>query len=74
MNPYLIIRSGNDKMLSDVMDGTGNNPVWNTIFTSNANSIDEEVEIKIMNKDSSTAENMIGVLVRTIATLIKFPG
>jgi len=53
-------------MMASAKDGTGKNPIWNSSFTSNANSIYELVEIKVMGKDTSSAEITIGALVRTI--------
>ncbi|XP_010256915.1 PREDICTED: elicitor-responsive protein 1-like [Nelumbo nucifera] len=65
MDPYVVIKYGNEERKSSVARGQGRNPVWNEKFTFKAEYPGKivgahKLNLKVMDKDTYTADDFVG--------------
>ena len=60
MDPYVIIRCNGQSWKTNTKAGQGKNPVWNENFTINVASMNDEIFFELMDRDTFTADDLIG--------------
>lgn len=74
MDPYVVIKYNSKEVKTAVKDGAGKHPVWNETFHFDVHSLDDHIQLKVMDKDTFTADDMIGSVDLTVSRLLNTPG
>lgn len=70
MDPYTVIKVGSQKQKTRVIDYGGKKPTWNETFEFRVTGGEGFIEIKVMDKDTFTADDVIGSLDIPMYTLL----
>ena len=62
MDPYVIVKVGNQTRRTRTLDSAGKSPVWNEHFMFQISEYDNTFTLTVMDKDTFTADDMVGTV------------